>query len=188
MGDCGIAAHSDSARLEGRQCGLLNSEREAHWGDTDGRAGAGIFTDSESLGRSLEGQRREPEFSGAGSNGEDRNAAYANCRGREGARDAAQHGAPTGNRQTGFFGSTCGIRAAYDIWRWETAPQPTIRAVDDGLPAWLVRHRRPALAALGNSLVPQIAEAIGRAVMRVYYEKRSPTTPQKAIKISEVDA
>lgn len=56
---------------------------------------------------------------------------------------------------------------ASSAWRWSDAPQPTIRGVDDGIPVGLVRHRRPALAALGNSLIPQIAEAIGRAIMRI---------------------
>lgn len=44
---------------------------------------------------------------------------------------------------------------------------PPVCELDDGLPPGLVRHRRPALAALGNAIVPQIAEAIGRAVLRV---------------------
>lgn len=46
-------------------------------------------------------------------------------------------------------------------------PQPTICGMDDGLPNRLDENRRQRLAALGNSLIPQIAEAIGRAIMKV---------------------
>ena len=49
----------------------------------------------------------------------------------------------------------------------EGPPVPAVCELDDGIPAGLVRHRRPALAALGNALLPQIAEAIGRAIMTV---------------------
>lgn len=49
----------------------------------------------------------------------------------------------------------------------EGPPVPAVCELDDGIPAGLVRHRRPALAALGNAVLPQIAEAIGRAIMTV---------------------
>lgn len=49
---------------------------------------------------------------------------------------------------------------------WLSPVAPVIE-LDDGMPAGLVRHRRPALAALGNALLPQIAEAIGRAILNV---------------------
>lgn len=56
--------------------------------------------------------------------------------------------------------------APNNYWQREAPPEPAICDLDDGLPAGLVRHRRPALAALGNSLIPQIAEAIGNAILK----------------------
>ena len=39
--------------------------------------------------------------------------------------------------------------------------------VDDGLPSWMVGHRTKRLKALGNAVVPQIVEIIGKAIMEV---------------------
>ena len=48
---------------------------------------------------------------------------------------------------------------------WSSGPsQPWVRRVDDGVPRGLDRRR---LRALGNALVPQIAEYIGRQVVRM---------------------
>ena len=55
-------------------------------------------------------------------------------------------------------------------WAWECAPEPVFRGMDAGLPHELDENRRPRLAALGNALLPQIAEAIGRAILRVEAE------------------
>jgi len=53
--------------------------------------------------------------------------------------------------------------------RWQEGPPvPALCELDDGLPPGLVRHRRRAIGAVGNSLVPQIAEAIGRAIMATH--------------------
>lgn len=43
--------------------------------------------------------------------------------------------------------------------------------VPDGLPAGLVRHRRRALAALGNAIVPQVAEVIARRILEMEARK-----------------
>jgi hypothetical protein len=53
---------------------------------------------------------------------------------------------------------------------WEPArvlrrAQSGVGVLPDGLLAGLVRHRRRALAALGNSIVPQVAEIVARRVM-----------------------
>jgi len=42
--------------------------------------------------------------------------------------------------------------------RW--APEPSLGRVDDGLPGWMDRTK-----ALGNAVVPQISEMIGRAIV-----------------------
>lgn len=39
--------------------------------------------------------------------------------------------------------------------------------VDDGLPSWMVGHRTKRLKALGNAVVPQIVEIIGRAIIEI---------------------
>lgn len=52
------------------------------------------------------------------------------------------------------------LAAASAPWPWTT--EPAIRGVDDGVPA---RLDRPRLQALGNAVVPQIPEMIGRAIM-----------------------
>lgn len=39
--------------------------------------------------------------------------------------------------------------------------------VDDGLPSWMVGHRTKRLKALGNAVVPQIVEIIGRAIIQI---------------------
>lgn len=53
---------------------------------------------------------------------------------------------------------------------WE-APWPEVATrlcrVDDGLPAWVHRHRVKRLKALGNAIVPQIAEEIGKMIMKL---------------------
>ena len=38
--------------------------------------------------------------------------------------------------------------------------------VDDGLPSWMVGHRTKRLKALGNAVVPQIVEIIGKAIIQ----------------------
>ena len=42
--------------------------------------------------------------------------------------------------------------------------------VDDGFPAWVHRHRVKRLKALGNAIVPQIAEEIGKMIIAVDQE------------------
>ena len=39
--------------------------------------------------------------------------------------------------------------------------------VDDGLPAWVHRHRVKRLKALGNAIIPQIAEVLGKMIIEI---------------------
>jgi DNA (cytosine-5)-methyltransferase 1 len=47
------------------------------------------------------------------------------------------------------------------IGHWEIASQPFVRRGDHGIP-----HRMDRIRSLGNTVVPQIPEAIGRAIMK----------------------
>lgn len=53
--------------------------------------------------------------------------------------------------------------------RWEV--ESRIRRVDDGLSAGMERDRKERIKQLGNSVVPQIPEIIGRAIMEYENEK-----------------
>lgn len=67
--------------------------------------------------------------------------------------------------------------AAWDVasgWRAWGEPPPAVRRVGDGLPAGMDRPRRrrpvndrPRLHALGNAVVPQVAEVVGRRVAAI---------------------
>ena len=58
---------------------------------------------------------------------------------------------------TGLPAERCG--------RWP--PEPGVGQVVDGLPGRLDRQRRSRLMALGNAVIPDVAEAIGRAIFSV---------------------
>ena len=53
-------------------------------------------------------------------------------------------------------------RAFKEVGRLPNITQPSFRGADDGIPRGMDRKR---LARLGNAVVPQIPEAIGRAIM-----------------------
>jgi DNA (cytosine-5)-methyltransferase 1 len=94
-------------------------------------------------------------------------------------KEAKVQRCPTPNSS---FGGIDGNREAWG-WRREFAnpdwsvPWPEVATrlcrVDDGLPAWVHRHRVARLKALGNAIVPQIAEEIGRMIMQVQKEESS---------------
>ena len=57
-----------------------------------------------------------------------------------------------------------------DSERWDIPWLPiaaSLCRVDDGLPSWMVGHRVQRLKALGNAVVPQIVEVIGRYIVQV---------------------
>ena len=61
------------------------------------------------------------------------------------------------------------------VWEWkENWPEvaTNLLRVDDGLPAWVHRHRVARLKALGNAIVPQIAEEIGRMIMQIEHMEK----------------
>ena len=53
------------------------------------------------------------------------------------------------------------VRGIKDLQGRSAIPQPLIRGTCDGIPDWMDR-----LHAIGNSIVPQIAEALGRMILR----------------------
>jgi DNA (cytosine-5)-methyltransferase 1 len=55
------------------------------------------------------------------------------------------------------------VGAIGDTGRW--SPEPDVGRVVDGLPPGLARWRKRAVEALGNAVVPQIPEMIGRAIL-----------------------
>jgi DNA (cytosine-5)-methyltransferase 1 len=70
----------------------------------------------------------------------------------------------TGGRRAqlrGLFGPLARALAAASA-PWERTAEPPLCGLDDGLPS---RLARPRLKALGNAVVPQIPELIGRAIL-----------------------
>lgn len=127
---------------------------------------------SESLGRSREGEWRQSEFAGVRSTSEVEFITDAAISRREGANRFGE--SIETRRDWSMRCATADTNSESPDWfaiargqRGYGQPKPTIRRVDDGLPNRLDENRRPRLAALGNSLVPQIAEMVGRAIMNV---------------------
>ncbi len=60
-------------------------------------------------------------------------------------------------------------RAQRDPW----PPEPAVDRLDDGLPGDVARER---LRALGNAVVPQIPEIIGRAIMSMHSDQTTVST------------
>lgn len=81
--------------------------------------------------------------------------ADSECSGQQGSREHSQWGSSTqsGEGETTDVESGCVGR----IW----GAEPAIRRVSDGIPS-----RMDRLRALGNAVVPQVVELIGRAIMR----------------------
>lgn len=61
-------------------------------------------------------------------------------------------------------------KAALSVSHWKEA-QSIVRGVDDGLPRGMDKGRRERIKQLGNSVVPQIPELIGRAIMEYEHAK-----------------
>jgi DNA (cytosine-5)-methyltransferase 1 len=71
----------------------------------------------------------------------------------------AGHGAPGGRQGQNGPTSESGLRGGeLALWRWDD--EPDVGRVAHGVP-----HRVDRLKALGNAIVPRIAELIGRAIM-----------------------
>lgn len=62
-----------------------------------------------------------------------------------------------------------GIGAIGDTGRWE--PEPAVGRVVDGLSRDLARWRKASVEALGNAVIPQIPELIGRAILAAEAER-----------------
>lgn len=81
--------------------------------------------------------------------------------------DASDHGAeriqgiiPEASYSLGSFSWCQNVRGLEDLRERSDLPEPIIRGTRDGVPDWVDR-----LKALGNAVVPQIPELLGRSVM-----------------------
>lgn len=52
------------------------------------------------------------------------------------------------------------VRGVEDLRNRPSIPQPLIRGTSDGVPSWMDR-----LGGLGNAVIPQVAEIVGRAIV-----------------------
>jgi len=90
---------------------------------------------------------------------------------------------PGGSRQRGQSGERRHEFDRCELPKWPPAPddvlawgrvqaeaKPAICSLANGLPVDMGRGRRAALKAFGNALVPEIAEGIGREIMRCFNE------------------
>lgn len=152
-----IVAHTDSAGLRSqRRSGLLDGERSPSGHDANGCSGAELVGHTDGRGLREQPWRRcgtcgsgSPFPAGPGAHQhdwEEPRVVYAarELRERSGAARRGRH-EPTD--------ASAG------------PPQPPLGQSTAGLPGRLARRHR--LKALGNSVVPSVVEAIGRAIMRV---------------------
>lgn len=152
-----------------RSGGLLDGEWSASGHDADGR---GVWPVGDPTGAGLEGQRadagepQEPESWDAG--------ALAD---REGERRAQQGDGRDAGSRLGCDGARWPARPGEPQHDWEEprlaygsgTPQQPVGSPADELPLDMVRlarrGNREALKAAGNSVVPQVVAAIGRAIL-----------------------
>lgn len=141
QGDAPAHHHDDRLQDVGGG-GLLDEERAIRGRDVDRRGGAGVPADACRLGsnRRSEAARRETGHEALGS-GEGRDAAYY--------YGARLQGAPLSRGRAAEPSRT---------WDWELAPEPSFRRMDDELSRRLDRDWADRIHALGNAVVPAVAE------------------------------
>lgn len=86
--------------------------------------------------------------------------ANATCEQSSSTDNGRKSGTACKSEQSEFRGRDCG-----SLWRRDWLPEPGVGRVVDGLPDGMDRLR-----ALGNAVVPQITEIIGRAIIAVEEE------------------
>lgn len=146
-----IVAHA--TRCHDRQGDGAEGERQEP--ELGGGAGAAASTDAARVGCGSRGPWRPPDTFAWIRNATRRHIADADADGtglaqREVVDADAQPQQPALERATHV-----------DVWQSRWPCEPALLGVDDGIP-----HRMDRTKALGNTLVPQIPELIGRAILR----------------------
>ena len=168
-------ADSDGWRREGKREQEPSGVERASWRDADGRHGASVehsglpgygdARESEPRTR-LTGARPADHRTAVGAGGE--RVGYAGRAGREERVTACEPGSPGhAARERARWPAKPGEQQhAWEPPRVIARAQPGLGGDADGLPARLgSAQRRARLRALGNSVVPQVVEAIGRAMI-----------------------
>ena len=140
------AAGPDDRRGDGAAC--AGQEPEPGSG-----AGEAIVADAQGIGCGQGGQRRPPDsFAWV------RNATRGDFADADRARHAIREGVHGDARQER---STVERSPCVDVWQQVWPCEPALLGVDDG-----ISNRMDRFKALGNTLLPQIPELIGRAILQ----------------------
>lgn len=142
------AAGPDDGRGDGAPCD--GQEPEPGSG-----AGQAAVADAEGVGCGQGGQRRPPD-----------SFAWIRNATRGDAPDADCQGLAIGESVNGNPRPECAATersVGIDVWQQRWPCEPALLGVDDGIP-----NRMDRVKALGNSLLPQIPEMIGRAILEAH--------------------
>jgi DNA (cytosine-5)-methyltransferase 1 len=134
--------------------GLFDGFRPALGDDADGRRGPAAMADADGTG--LEGRQLQPERADqrpAGAGG----LADANRERQQAGRAERGHGVPPSRSEDDRHPTAGGSHGAVGDW-WLT--EPDVGRVAHGVPGRVERLR-----ALGNAVVPQVVEVIGRQLL-----------------------
>jgi len=157
-----IVAHRDIGGRESVGCrGVLDGQRETHRDDSDGRC-EWLVGSPTSAG--LEGQRNH---AGQPQESQPRNAGAYRWPARPGEPQHELEAPRLAHSQGQRLRSAGQPREVPDPREPESAMGGAVDGLSGGLAGYTPAHRREALKALGNAVVPQVAEMIGRVIMKL---------------------